>query len=73
MTFAELYEHLAHFVADPDLRWKHVMRVKRSLDDPNDYGGNAKDQCYFEGKQRFNKETSISDIWKQSFQSLKKI
>ena len=49
MTFSELYDHLEQFVSDKHLRFKHVMRIKRSLRDPNELGGNAKDQCYFEG------------------------
>lgn len=50
MTFKELFNHLARFLHNPEQRWKHVVRVKRGLQDPNDIGGYGKDQCYFEGK-----------------------
>ncbi|XP_070568776.1 microtubule-associated tyrosine carboxypeptidase 1-like [Ptychodera flava] len=49
MTFEELYDHLQHYVKNPEQRWKHVMRVKRGLENPNDLGGYGKDQCYFAG------------------------
>ncbi|XP_077977833.1 microtubule-associated tyrosine carboxypeptidase 1-like [Glandiceps talaboti] len=49
MTFEELYDHLQHYVQNPEQRWKHVMRVKRGLENPNDLGGYGKDQCYFAG------------------------
>ncbi|KAJ8315368.1 hypothetical protein KUTeg_007518 [Tegillarca granosa] len=49
MSFKQLFDHLAQFIASPDNRWRHCMRVKRGLIDPNDLGGYGKDQCYFEG------------------------
>ena len=49
MTFKELFDHLAHYIRDDEQRWKHVMRIKRGLLNPNDLGGCGKDQCYFEG------------------------
>lgn len=49
MTFRQLFDHLGQFICNPEQRWKHVMRVKRGLVDPNDLGGYGKDQCYFEG------------------------
>lgn len=49
MTFKQLFDHLGKFLYNPEQRWKHVMRVKRGLIDPNDLGGYGKDQCYFEG------------------------
>ncbi|XP_076466777.1 microtubule-associated tyrosine carboxypeptidase 1-like isoform X2 [Babylonia areolata] len=49
MTFKQLFDHLGQFLDNPEQRWKHVMRVKRGLVDPNDLGGYGKDQCYFEG------------------------
>ena len=49
MTFKELFDHLEQYQPSAEMRWKHVMRVKRSLPDPNLPGGNGKDQCYFEG------------------------
>ena len=38
------------YVANPEWRWRHCVRVKRGLLNPNDIGGYGKDQCYFEGK-----------------------
>nr|KAG5693478.1 hypothetical protein BaRGS_006468 [Batillaria attramentaria] len=49
MTFKQLFDHIGQFVNNREQRWKHVMRVKRGLVDPNDLGGYGKDQCYFEG------------------------
>ncbi|CAH1800094.1 unnamed protein product [Owenia fusiformis] len=49
MSFKELFEHLEQYVSSPTQRWRHVMRVKRCLDDPNDLGGYGGDQCYFQG------------------------
>jgi len=49
MTFKELFDHLAHYIRNDEQRWKHVMRIKRGLQNPNDLGGCGKDQCYFEG------------------------
>ncbi|XP_013396550.1 uncharacterized protein KIAA0895-like [Lingula anatina] len=49
MTFCELFEHLEGYIINPEMRWKHVMRVKRGLENPNALGGYGKDQCYFEG------------------------
>ena len=53
MTFRELFDHLAVYMADKEQRWKHVMRVKRGLRDPSQQGGYGNDQCYFEGKLLF--------------------
>ena len=50
MSFKELYDHLERYVASPDSRWRHVMRVKRGLRDSDAHGGYGNDQCYFEGK-----------------------
>ncbi|XP_052808809.1 microtubule-associated tyrosine carboxypeptidase-like isoform X2 [Mya arenaria] len=49
MTFKQLFEHLSIYVANPEWRWRHCVRVKRGLLNPNDIGGYGKDQCYFEG------------------------
>lgn len=49
MTFQELFDHLHRYVRCPEQRWKRVMRVKRSLEDPRGVGGNGFDQCYFQG------------------------
>ena len=49
MTFKQLFEHLSLYVANPEWRWRHCVRVKRGLLNPNDIGGYGKDQCYFEG------------------------
>jgi len=49
MSFSDLFEHLGQYVKNPDLRWRHVMRIKRGLVDPQDLGGYGNDQCYFEG------------------------
>ncbi|KAK3595221.1 hypothetical protein CHS0354_021536 [Potamilus streckersoni] len=49
MSFKELFDHLATYVANPEWRWRHCVRVKRGLLNPNDIGGLGKDQCYFEG------------------------
>ena len=54
MTFRELFDHLAVYMADKEQRWKHVMRVKRGLRDPSQQGGYGNDQCYFEGKLLFS-------------------
>ena len=50
MTFKQLFEHLKIYVENPEWRWRHCVRVKRGLLNPNDIGGYGKDQCYFEGK-----------------------
>lgn len=50
MTFKELFDHLEIYIRDPDQRWKHVMRVKRDLEDCSGYGGSGRDQVYFAGK-----------------------
>ncbi len=50
LSFKDLFEHLSRYMKDPEQRWKHVMRVKRGLRDPNDVGGYGNDQCYFEGE-----------------------
>ncbi|XP_071485128.1 uncharacterized protein [Diadema antillarum] len=49
MTFEELFAHLGHFLENRELRWRYVMRVKRSLPDPGGVGGYGNDQCYFKG------------------------
>ncbi|KAH3729396.1 hypothetical protein DPMN_055364 [Dreissena polymorpha] len=49
MTFKQLFEHLTIYVQNPEWRWRHCVRVKRGLINPNDIGGYGKDQCYFEG------------------------
>ncbi|XP_045197578.2 uncharacterized protein LOC123552187 isoform X1 [Mercenaria mercenaria] len=49
MTFKQLFEHLEKYVENPEWRWRHCVRVKRGLLNPNDIGGYGKDQCYFEG------------------------
>jgi len=49
MSFRELFDHLGQYVNNPDVRWRHVMRIKRGLKDPNEVGGYGNDQCYFEG------------------------
>nr|XP_006813054.1 PREDICTED: uncharacterized protein KIAA0895-like [Saccoglossus kowalevskii] len=49
MSFEELYDHLQHYLQHPEHRWRHVMRVKRGLENPNALGGYGKDQCYFAG------------------------
>ena len=49
MTFKQLFEHLKIYVENPEWRWRHCVRVKRGLLNPNDIGGYGKDQCYFEG------------------------
>ncbi|ESO89113.1 hypothetical protein LOTGIDRAFT_183090, partial [Lottia gigantea] len=60
MNFKQLFDHLAQFVTNREQRWKHVMRVKRGLADPNDLGGYGKDQCYFEGALKILR--NIEDI-----------
>lgn len=49
MSFKQLFEHLTVYVENPEWRWRHCVRVKRGLLNPNDIGGYGKDQCYFEG------------------------
>ena len=49
MDFKQLYDHLEMYMSNRELRWKHVMRVKRGLENPNDVGGYGNDQAYFEG------------------------
>ena len=49
MTFKELFDHIGLFLKDKELRWRHVMRIKRGLRDPNNVGGYGNDQIYFEG------------------------
>ena len=49
MTFKELFDHLATYVKDHNQRWRHVVRVKRCLQNPNDKGGYGNDQIYLEG------------------------
>ena len=49
MTFKQLFEHLKIYVDNPEWRWRHCVRVKRGMLNPNDIGGYGKDQCYFEG------------------------
>lgn len=56
MTFKQLFEHLEKYVENPEWRWRHCVRVKRGLLNPNDIGGYGKDQCYFEGKIQKNDE-----------------
>ena len=50
MTFKELFDHLAIFISNPEVRWKQVMRVKRVLADCNGHGGYGNDQIYFTGE-----------------------
>ena len=49
MTFKELYDDLEQYISDCELRWKHVMRVKRYHTDNKGLGGYGGDQCYLEG------------------------
>ena len=48
MDFRELYDHIQGLEPDPDMRWRLVYRVKRSLD-CDQVGGYGKDQCYLAG------------------------
>lgn len=50
MNFKELYDHLQKYIADPELRWKYTLRIKRGRN-PTQLGGHAKDQCYFRGSK----------------------
>ena len=49
MNFTELFDHIGQYIQDKELRWRHVMRIKRALRDPNAVGGYGNDQIYFEG------------------------
>lgn len=48
MNFKDLFDHLSYYVADPEIRWKWIVRVKRGRA-PSQLGGSGKDQCYFRG------------------------
>ncbi len=63
MTFTELFQHLAHYVANPEQRWKHVSRVKKCLRDPDDLGGSGKEQVYFEGRSSMLGLLDSSTLW----------
>ena len=71
MTFRQLYDHMAQYVHDKDLRWRHVMRVKRGVTDPNQLGGYGHDQVYFEGTYTFLSSLQNKHvIWdKKSFET----
>lgn len=58
MNFKELFDHLSFYVADPEIRWKWVIRVKRGRP-PAQLGGNGKDQCYFRGDYNYSQSESI--------------
>ncbi|XP_067676576.1 uncharacterized protein [Haliotis asinina] len=62
MTFKQLFDHLGRYISNREQRWKHVMRVKRGLLDPNDLGGYGKDQCYFEGAVRILRSVDAIDF-----------
>ncbi|CAL1540294.1 unnamed protein product, partial [Lymnaea stagnalis] len=49
LNFKQLFDHIGRYTSNIDYRWKQVMRIKRGLANPNDLGGLANDQCYFEG------------------------
>ena len=49
MSFYELYKDLEKYVDSPKLRYKFVLRIKRSLSDTSQPGGLYKDQVYLEG------------------------
>ena len=62
LTFQDLYDHLEHYVKDRELRWKHVMRVKRVLSDASQVGGSGHDQCYFEGGSLRSSSVSAASL-----------
>ena len=67
MNFRQLYDHMARYIQDKDLRWRHVMRVKRGVTDANQKGGYGHDQVYFEGENVFkNPLYSINILTKSS-------
>ncbi|XP_028413347.1 uncharacterized protein KIAA0895-like [Dendronephthya gigantea] len=62
MSFKELFDHLVLYIRDPDQRWKHVLRVKRDLEDCSGYGGSGKDQVYFTGAVKLLREAKETDF-----------
>merc|ERR1719313_2928563 len=49
MSFQQLFHHLQRFVADSEVRWHSVMRVKRGMQDTSSPGCFCKDQAYLQG------------------------
>nr|XP_054753362.1 uncharacterized protein LOC129259115 [Lytechinus pictus] len=62
MTFEELFAHLGHYIENRELRWRYVMRVKRSLPDPAGVGGYGNDQCYFKGAAEILRSINTIDF-----------
>jgi hypothetical protein len=49
LTFAQLFKDLEKYQADPELRWRECIRVKRGFEDTSALGGMLKDQIYLRG------------------------
>lgn len=61
MNFKELFDHLHKYVADPEIRWKYVARIKHGRN-PTHLGGHGKDQCYFRGAVRILRSMDSIDF-----------
>ena len=77
MSFVELYNDIEKYVDNPMSRFKHVLRVKRGLQDTSQPGGLYKDQVYLEGAVAILRERKTLDFeglycGKLSLEDLKK-
>jgi hypothetical protein len=55
MSFANLFQDLAKYQKDPEMRWRECVRVKRGIADTSSAQGMYKDQIYLRGAIRILK------------------
>lgn len=65
MSFAQLFEDLAKYQRDPEMRWRECVRVKRGIADTSTPYGMYKDQIYLRGALKvlkYRKQLNFVDL-----------
>ena len=65
MSFAALFQDLAKYHKDPEMRWRECVRVKRGIADTGTSQGMYKDQIYLRGAVkilRYRKLLNFTDF-----------
>uniref|UniRef100_A0A8C5KD45 Microtubule associated tyrosine carboxypeptidase 1 n=1 Tax=Jaculus jaculus TaxID=51337 RepID=A0A8C5KD45_JACJA len=62
MSFRQLFQDLAHYVQDADVRWEYCVRAKRGQKDTSQPGCFSKDQVYLDGILRILRHRRTIDF-----------
>ncbi|MED6252298.1 hypothetical protein ATANTOWER_009868 [Ataeniobius toweri] len=79
MSFSQLFNHIARFVQDPDVRWEYCLRAKRGQTDTSQPGCFSKDQVYLDGILRILRNRRnidfkmLTSLGKVSFEDVERL